>query len=66
MKIEHFGEIFVDSEAFCVGCTERDLRIDESKLYAGSSVAEIAATLTCSHIDRCRRLNARLLEADRT
>ena len=66
MKIEYFGEISVNSEAFCAGCAERELQISESKLYAGSSVAETVATLTCSHIDRCRRLNARLLEADRT
>lgn len=54
--------INIDFEDFCKECNFCEAKVENSALYSGNEKAMVVATLTCEHINVCRKLWNRLQE----
>lgn len=63
MEIPYYGDVNIDGEPFCDGCTEMDLMVTTDKVWEGFEVAAVISLIECSNLSRCRKLYKKMSQA---
>lgn len=62
---ENLPSIDLMFEPFCKNCKQTKLKvIDGDQLYAGNMIYQFTTSLTCEHIQACRRIYKQFCKVD--
>lgn len=62
---ENLPSIDLMFELFCKNCKQAELKvIDGDRLYAGNIIYQVSTSLTCEHIQACRRVYKRFCKEE--
>ena len=64
-NMDNLPKVDLMFEPFCQNCEQAKLKvIDGDRIYAGNTIYQITTSLTCEHIQACRRLYKKICKVE--